>query len=114
MNYALHVSQIQPFIENEEGFRKFCHGGPKQNPIFDRFLIFLKNIYIFIVRSHMFFAGQAKQAYSNYTSSTKFSTILVVLNLVPWYWLPVVRALVLGLTRISLIKNLGIFLLGPC
>ena len=60
----------------------------------------------------MFFAGQAKQAYSNYSSSTKFSTILVVLNLVPWYWLPVVRALVLGLTRISLIKNLEIYLLG--
>ena len=40
MNYALHVSQIQPYIENEESFRKICHGGPKQNPIFDRFLIF--------------------------------------------------------------------------
>ena len=25
--YTLNVSQIRPFIENEESFRKFCHGG---------------------------------------------------------------------------------------
>ena len=27
MHYTLNVSQIRPFIENEESFRKFCHGG---------------------------------------------------------------------------------------
>ena len=26
--HNLNVSQIRPFIENEESFRKFCHGGP--------------------------------------------------------------------------------------
>ena len=27
LHYTLNVSQIQPFVENEESFRKFCHGG---------------------------------------------------------------------------------------
>ena len=36
MHYTLNVSQIQPFIENEESFRKFCHDGPTQNSILRR------------------------------------------------------------------------------
>ena len=26
-HYTMNVSQTRPFIENSEGFRKFCHGG---------------------------------------------------------------------------------------
>jgi hypothetical protein len=59
--HNLNVSQIQPFIENEESFRKFCHGGCNWNSILRAttvtdFLIFWKKN-IFIVKSHMFFAG---------------------------------------------------------
>jgi hypothetical protein len=31
--YTLNVSQIRPFIENEESFRKFCHGITTQNSV---------------------------------------------------------------------------------
>ena len=31
--HNLNVSQILPFIENEESFRKFCHGGTTWNSI---------------------------------------------------------------------------------
>ena len=31
--YTLNVSQIRPFIENWESFRKFCHGGCTWNSI---------------------------------------------------------------------------------
>jgi hypothetical protein len=32
-HYTMNVSQIRPFIENEESFRKFYHGGTTWNPI---------------------------------------------------------------------------------
>ena len=31
--YTLKVSQIRPFVKNEESFRKFCHGGCTWNSI---------------------------------------------------------------------------------
>ena len=30
---TLKISQIRPFVENEESFRKFCHGGTTWNSI---------------------------------------------------------------------------------
>ena len=36
MQYTLYVSQIRPYIENEESFRELCHGGPSHDSILRR------------------------------------------------------------------------------
>ena len=57
--HNLNVSQIRPFIENEEIFRKICHGGTTWNPIprsttMTDLYFFLGGI---IVKYRMFFVG---------------------------------------------------------
>ena len=55
-HYTLNVSRIRQFIENEECFREFYHGGCTRNsiPRTTTVTVFFLN---FVVKSHIFFVG---------------------------------------------------------